>query len=189
MSQLSGVRVAVVATDGFEEDELVKPVEALRDAGADVEIFSPNKSRAIQGMRHDKNPGATVRVDRTIDELNANAFDAVHLPRGTVNADSLRMIPQLQQFLKAMQRAGKPIAAICHAPWELISAGLVRDRTLTSYQSIQDDIRNAGGDWHDQEVVVDDNLITSRCPEDIPAYNWALIEKCSQRRHASATSG
>ena len=171
MSELSGFRVAVLATDGFEEVELTEPVKALKDAGAEVTVvsFKPGK---IQGFRHlDK--GVEVKVDKAIKDVKADDFDAVHLPGGTVNADTMRMVPEVQAFLHAMQDAGKPMAAICHAAWELISAGLVRDRTLTSYHTIQDDVRNAGGNWIDRQVVQDANWVTSRQPDDIPAFNRA----------------
>src|SRR3954471_19191148 len=143
MSELSGLRVAVLATDGFEETELTEPVKALKEAGAEVTIVSL-KPGEIQVMRHDKDKSIKVKVDRTIDGVSAEDFDAVHLPGGTVNADSMRMVPEVQTFLREMQASAKPISAICHAPWELVSAGLVRGRTLTSYYTIQDDIRNAG---------------------------------------------
>jgi deglycase len=166
--------VAVLATDGFEETELTEPVKALRDAGAQVTIVSP-KSGQIQGVRHDVDKTIKVKVDRTIGGVTPREFDAVHLPGGTVNADSMRMVPEVQAFLRAMQEAGKPIAAICHAPWELISADLVRGRKLTSYHTIQDDLRNAGANWLDREVVEDGNWVTSRQPSDLPAFNRAMI--------------
>jgi protease I len=174
MSKLTDFRVAVIATDGFEEAELTEPVKALGDAGAQVTILSL-KPGVIQAVRHDLDKTILVKVDRTIGDVSAEEFGAVHLPGGTVNADSLRMVPEVQTFLQAMQDAGKPITAICHAPWELVSAGLVRGRTLTSYHTIQDDIRNAGGHWVDQEVVEDGNWVTSRQPDDLPAFNRAMI--------------
>jgi len=116
-----------------------------------------------------------IDVDRAIEDVSADEFDAVHLPAGTVNADSLRVVPEVQALLRKMQEAGKPIAAICHAPWELVSAGLVRGRRLTSYHSIQDDIRNAGGNWIDREVVEDGNWVTSRHASDLPAFNRAML--------------
>ena len=174
MSKLTDFRVAVLATDGFEESELTEPVKALREAGARVTILSL-KPGQIQGVRHDLDKTVTVKVDRAIRDVSAEEFDAVHLPGGTVNADTLRMVPEVQAFLRAMQDAGKPLAAICHAPWELVSAGLVRGRTLTSYHTIQDDIRNAGGNWVDQEVVEDGNWATSRQPGDLPAFNRAML--------------
>ncbi|HEY2252252.1 MAG TPA: type 1 glutamine amidotransferase domain-containing protein, partial [Planctomycetaceae bacterium] len=124
-------------------------------------------------------------VDLTIDEVGPDNFDAVQLPGGCLNADALRAVPEVQKFLQAMQQEGKPIAAICHAPWELISAGLVRGRTLTSYHTIQDDIRNAGGKWMDRAVVEDQNWVTSRQPDDLPAFNRAMID-LFERRHALA---
>src|SRR5712692_1715985 len=151
MSNLIDFRVAVLATDGFEESELTEPVKALQDAGAEVTILSLKPGK-IQGVRHDLDKTVKVKVDRAIGNVSVEDFDAVHLPGGTVNADSLRMVPEVQAFLRAMQEAGKPIAAICHAPWELVSAGLVPGRTLTSYHTIQDDIRHAGGTWVDQAM-------------------------------------
>lgn len=178
MADLSDFRVAVLATDGFEESELTEPVKALRDAGTKVSIVSLNPGE-IQGVRHDTKT-IRVRVDRTIQEVRADDFDAVQLPGGALNADAMRIVPEVQSFLKAMQEAGKPFAVICHAPWELISAGLVRGRTLTSYHTIQDDIRNAGGHWVDQEVVEDDNWVTSRQPSDLPAFNQAMLNLFSR---------
>jgi len=174
MSELSGLRVAVLATDGFEETELTEPVKALKEAGAEVTIVSLNPGE-IQGMRHDKDKSIKVKVDRTLDEVSAEEFDAVHLPGGTLNADAMRSVPEVRSFLREMQGSSKPISAICHAPWELVSAGLVRGRTLTSYHTIQDDIRNAGGTWVDRDVVGDQNWVTSRQPSDLPAFNKAMI--------------
>jgi protease I len=181
MSTLSDFRVAVIATDGFEETELTEPVRALRDAGAEVTLLSL-KPGEIQGVRHDIDKTVRVKVDRAIRDVSADEFDAVHLPGGTVNADSLRMVPEVQAFLRAIQNAGKPITAICHAPWELVSAGLVRGRTLTSYHSIQDDVRNAGGHWVNREVAEDGNWVTSRQPDDLPAFNLAMIVLFSRSR-------
>jgi len=185
MAQLTGLRVAVFATDGVEEPELLEPVKALRDAGAEVTLIS-SKPGEIQLMRNDINKTQLVPVDRTIPGVTAEEFDAVHLPGGTVNADRLRTIPELQAFLQGMNQAGKPMAAICHAPWELVSAGLVKGRTLTSYFTLADDIRNAGGSWVDSELVEDGNWITSRQPSDIPAYNAAMIKLFSQSRSVAA---
>jgi protease I len=181
MSKLTDFRVAVLATDGFEESELTEPVRALEAAGARVTIVSLAPG-GIQGVQHDLDKTAKVVVDRTIRDVSAEEFDAVHLPGGTVNADSMRMVPEVQAFLRAMQEAGKPIAAICHAPWELVSAGLVRGRSLTSCHSIQDDIRNAGGNWVDREVVEDGNWVTSRQPGDLPAFNRAMLAMFSRSR-------
>jgi protease I len=174
MSKLTDFRVAVLATDGFEETELTEPVQALEDAGAQVTILSL-KLGQIQGVRHDLDKTEKIKVDRTIRDVSAAEFDAVLLPGGTVNADSMRMIPEVQAFLREMEDAGKPLSAICHAPWELVSAGLVRGRTLTSYHTIQDDVRNAGGNWVDRAVVEDGNWVTSRQPGDLPAFNRAML--------------
>lgn len=179
MSNLADLRVAVLATDGVEEPELTEPVKALRDAGARVTIVSL-KPGPIQAVRNDLDKTVKIDVDRTVTELSTEEFDAVHLPGGTVNADRMRVVPEVQSFLQAMQEAGKPISAICHAPWELVSAGLVPGRTLTSYHSVQDDIRNAGGNWLDRDVVEDGNWVTSRHPGDLPAFNRAMLALFSQ---------
>src|SRR6266404_2454728 len=178
---LEGLKVAILVTDGFEEPELTEPVQALKNAGALVTIVSPS-SGEVQGVRHDLEKTIKIAVDRTMKEVSADKFDAVQLPGGAVNADRMRMAPEVQAFLRAMQDAGKPIAAICHAPWELVSAGLVRGRTLTSYHTIQDDIRNAGGNWVDREFVQDGNWVTSRQPSDIPAFNRGMIDLFSRAR-------
>jgi len=180
-SKLAGFHVAVLATDGFEESELTEPVKALKKAGAQVTILSL-KPGQIQGVHHDLDKVGKVKIDRVIQDASAAEFDAVHLPGGTVNADSLRMVPEVQAFLRDIRHAGKPIAAICHAPWELVSAGLVRGRTMTSYHSIQDDINNAGGHWIDREVVEEGNWVTSRQPDDLPAFNRAMILLFSRSR-------
>lgn len=184
MSELSNLRVAVLATDGFEESELTEPVNALKQAGAKVEVVS-TKSGQIQAFRH-HDKSIMVDVDQTIDTVQPNSYDAVLLPGGALNADTLRLEPKVKSFLKQIQDAGKPIAAICHAPWELISADIVQGRTLTSYYTVQDDIRNAGGNWVDREVVVDSNWVTSRQPDDIPAFNREMLKLFSQR--AASTS-
>ncbi len=178
MSELSGFRVAVLASDGFEEAELTEPVKALKNAGAQVMIVSP-KPGEIQGFRHDTK-ASRVRVDRTLKDVRPEDFDGVQLPGGALNADAMRMVPEVQNFLRQMQEAGKPFAFICHAPWELVSAGLVRGRTLTSYYTIQDDIRNAGGKWEDREVAEDGNWVSSRQPKDLPAFNKAMLRLFAQ---------
>lgn len=178
MADLTNLRVAVLATDGFEETELTKPVQALKEAGAIVEILS-TKSGQIQAFQH-HDKGTMVSVDRLLDQAQPSEYDAVLLPGGALNADTLRMGPKVQSFLQEMQQAGKPFASICHAPWELVSANLVKGRTLTSYYTIQDDIRNAGGNWVDQEVVVDGNWVTSRQPDDIPAFNREMLKLFAQ---------
>lgn len=178
MTDLSNLRVAVLATDGFEEAELTEPVRALREAKAKVDIIS-TKTGQIQAFRH-HDKGSTVSADRTLEQIQPNDYDAVLLPGGALNADTLRMEKKAQSFLQQMQQAGKPFAAICHAPWVLISAKLVQGRTLTGYYTIQDDIRNAGGNWVDREVVVDGNWVTSRQPDDIPAFNQEMLNLFAQ---------
>lgn len=178
MVDLKGLRVAVLATDGFEETELTEPVRALKEAGALVKIIS-TKLGTIQAFRH-HDKSITVNVDEKIDAVNPLSYDAVLLPGGALNADTLRVEPKVQSFLRQMQESSKPIAAICHAPWVLISANLVNGRSLTSYYTIQDDIRNAGGNWFDQEVVVDENWVTSRQPNDIPAFNHHMLSLFSR---------
>jgi protease I len=173
MADLSKVRVAVLVTDGFEEAELLEPVRALNEAGATVKIVAPSMD-AVQGFRHHEK-GASVQPDGILDDLNTDAYDAVLLPGGALNADELRTQEKVKSFLKTIQTEDKPIAAICHAPWELISAGIVEGRTLTSFHTIQDDIVNAGGKWLDQEVVIDRNWVTSRKPDDIPAFNHEML--------------
>jgi len=173
MTDLNNIRVAVLATDGFEQGELTEPVKALKDAGARVDVVSL-KGGQIQGFQH-HDKGDTVPVDRTLDEASAREYDAVMLPGGALNADMMRSEPKVLFFLKEAEAAGKPIAMICHAPWELISAGLVKGKKLTSYYTIQDDLKNAGAEWVDQEVVVDGNLVSSRQPDDIPAFNREMI--------------
>jgi protease I len=179
MTELNDFRVAVLATDGVEESELTEPVKALKDAGAEVTILSLEPGQ-IQAVRHDLDKTVKIKADRAIRDARAEDFDAVHLPGGTVNADSMRMVPEVQAFLRAMQEAGKPLTAICHAPWELVSAGLVPGRTLTSYHTLQDDIRNAGGTWVDREVVEDGNWVTSRQPSDLSAFIRTMIRHFSR---------
>lgn len=185
MTELSNLRVAVLATDGFEEAELTEPVRALKEAGATVEILSTQQGQIQAFRHHDKS--IMVDVDRLLNEAQPEEYDAVLLPGGALNGDTLRIEPKVQSFLRQIQQAGKPIAAICHAPWELVSAGLVKGRTLTSYYTIQDDIRNAGGNWVDKEVVVDDNWVTSRQPDDIPAFNREMLKLFSQKQALQAS--
>lgn len=179
MQELENFKVAIIATDGVEEVELVEPKKALDRAGAASDVIAP-KSGEIQAFNH-HDKSARLRVDRTLDQVKPDEYDAVVLPGGALNADEIRVDERLKRFLRAMQQAGKPFAVICHAPWELISAGLAKGRRLTSYHTIQDDLRNAGAEWEDREVVVDDNLVTSRQPDDIPAFNREMIKLFSHR--------
>lgn len=174
MTQLNGKKIAIIVDDYFEQAEFTGPRDALAEAGADITIVSDHDE--LHGLNHVE-PGDTFAADATTDELSEGDYDAVVLPGGAVNADHLRMDSGVADFVRDMYDAGKPVAAICHAPWVLISAGIAQEgKKLTSYFTIQDDLRNAGANWEDSEVVVDGNLITSRKPDDIPAFNKAIIE-------------
>jgi protease I len=184
--KLSGKKVAILAADGFEEVELTKPRKALDDAGAKTSVISI-KSGKIQGMNH-ADKGETVAVDQTLAEAKPQDFDALMIPGGLMNPDTLRSTEEALEFVRHFFRESKPVAAICHAPWVLIDAGVVRGRTITSWPAIKTDVRNAGATWVDQEVVVDRGLVTSRKPDDIPAFNEKMIEEFCEGRH-TATSG
>jgi protease I len=178
MTDLTGKTVAIIATDFFEEAELVKPRDALRDAGADVRIYSTGTD-PIQAVEGDTTPTQKVEVDGTLDDLDVASVDAVVVPGGTVNADRIRIEERAQQIVRDTLESEKPLAVICHGPWLLVSAGLADGRRLTSYHSLADDVRNAGGTWVDEEVVVDGTLITSRNPDDLPAFIGALEDALS----------
>jgi len=180
---LPGLHVAVLLTDGFEQVEFTEPRSVLEQHGAIIKIISGARGK-VKGVHHDQ-PGDEFNVDATFDEADPMDFDAVLLPGGKENGGRIRDIAQAQDFLQHIDEAGKPIAAICHGSWLLASAGLAQGRTLTSWPSLQDDIRRAGGNWVDQEVVVDGNLVTSRKPDDIPAFNQKLVEVFSWRMNAS----
>lgn len=177
---LAGKKIAVVATDGFEQVELEQPVAALRAAGASVEVIAP-KPGEIQGFEH-HDKGRSVAVDRTLDEADAATYDGLVLPGGVINPDALRLEPSAIAFIKAFHTASRPIAAICHGPWTLIDAGAVKGRRVTSWPSLQTDLRNAGANWVDEEVVVDDGLVTSRKPDDLPAFCAKMIEAFAEER-------
>jgi len=185
MADLNRLQVAVLATDGFEEAELTEPVKALREAGAKVAVIAPHEGE-IQGFKH-HDKSKTVQVDMTLDDAEPGRFDALVLPGGALNADAMRIEPKVREFIRAIEDSGKPIAAICHAPWELISAEVVRGRKLTSYHTIQDDIRNAGAEWTDKDVVVDRNRVTSRKPDDLPAFNREVIGLLERQPASAAT--
>jgi protease I len=171
---LNGVRVAILATDGFEQSELLEPRRALDEAGARTEVISL-KSGEIRGWNH-TDWGKTVAVDKTVDSIDARNYDALLLPGGVMNPDRLRMDPKAVAFVKSFVDAKKPIGAICHGPWTIIEAGAAKGRTLTSWPSLKTDIQNAGGHWVDQEVAVDGNFVTSRNPKDIPAFNREIVK-------------
>jgi len=173
-SNLKGKKIAILATDGFEQAELLEPRKALDETGAKTEVISP-KDGKIKGWNM-KDWGESVKVDKVLANANPNEYDALVLPGGVMNPDKLRVNPQAIAFVKAFFDAGKPVAAICHGPWTVLESGNARGRRMTSWPSLQTDLRNAGADWVDEEVVVDGNLVTSRKPDDIPAFNKAMIE-------------
>lgn len=181
MADLQGCRVAVLATDGVEQVELTRPVEALRQAQAQVTVVAP-KGREIQGMNH-HDKGDKLPVDKQLSGVRPDQFDALVLPGGVANPDALRTIPEAVAFVRHFVQAHKPIAAICHGPWTLIEAGGVKGRHMTSWPSLRTDLANAGAEWADQEVVVDKDLVTSRKPDDIPAFNREMLKLFGQRVH------
>jgi protease I len=180
---LEGMKVAVLATDGFEQVELEQPVAALREAGAEVEVVSP-KGGQIQGFNHFDKGGMT-RVDRELSGANPDDYDAIVLPGGVINPDQLRLEPRAIDFIRSFVEADKPIAAICHGPWTLINAGAVEGRRMTSWPSLEVDLRNAGAEWVDEQVVVDNGMVTSRKPDDLPAFCAKMIEEFAEGRPAS----
>ncbi len=173
MADLTGKKVAILVDDYFEEAEFTGPLKALKDAGATVDVIAP-KAGDIHSMNH-ADLSTTYQADKSIDDITIGDYDALVLPGGAVNADALRMNETARAWIKAFMEMNKPIAAICHAPWALASAGVTKGRKLTSFFTIQDDLRNAGAEWSDEEVVIDKNLITSRNPDDVPAFDNALI--------------
>ena len=175
---LHGVRVAILVSDGFEQVELVKPKSALDEAGAETRIVSP-KHDQVRGWNF-TDWGEKFSVDLRLDEAKAEDFDALLLPGGVINPDALRIDSKAVAFVKAFFDAGKPVASICHGPWTIIETGAVRGRRMTSWPSLKSDLQNAGADWVDEEVTVDRNLVTSRKPEDIPAFNEKMVELFSQ---------
>ncbi len=174
-STLNGRRIAVLATDGFEQSELTEPKRLLEEAGAKTDVIAPGGAKKIKGWDK-KDWGDDVPVDVALDSANVDNYDALVLPGGVMNPDKLRLEPAAIALIKAFGKAGKPIAAICHGPWTLIEADLVEGRKITSWPSLRKDLENAGAHWQDSEVVRDGQLITSRKPDDIPAFANALIE-------------
>ena len=179
--KLNGKRVAILATDGVEQTELTEPRKALDDAGASTTLVSP-KSGAIKAWQHDR-WGEEFRVDQPLEKADVNNFDALFLPGGVMNPDRLRTNRNAVEFVQRFVNSGKPVAAICHGPWLLVEANAVRGRTVTSWPSLQTDIRNAGGDWVDREVVTDEGIVTSRKPDDIPAFNKKMLEEFAEGTH------
>jgi protease I len=182
--KLKGKKVAILAADMFERVELEEPRKALEQAGAEVEIVSIHDGE-IQGFDHFE-PATTVKVDKTVEEVSPSDYDALMVPGGVGNPDQLRGDENAVRFVRDFADAKKPMAVICHGPWILIEAGVARGRRLTSWPTLQTDIRNAGGEWVDEEVVVDAGLVTSRKPDDIPAFNKKMVEEFSEGVHADA---
>jgi len=185
-NSLQGKTIAILATDGFEQSELVKPKEALEQAGARTQVVSPTENK-IKGWEK-KDWGKEVPVDVPLKSANPAQYDALLLPGGVMNPDQLRMITDAVNFVKHFIDSRKPVAAICHGPWMLVEAGAVRGRTVTSWPSLKTDIRNAGGTWEDKEVIVSNGVVTSRKPDDIPAFNREMIELFSKGAAESGQS-
>jgi protease I len=183
---MKGKKVAILAADMFERVELEEPRKALEDAGAEVDIVSIEDGE-IQGFDH-FDPANKVKVDRTVEEASVGDYDALLVPGGVGNPDQLRADENAVELVRAFVESGKPVAVICHGPWVLVEAGVVRGRKLTSWPSLQTDIRNAGGNWVDEEVVVDQGIVTSRKPDDIPAFNEKMIEEFCEGRHERRTT-
>lgn len=179
--KLNGTRVAILATDGVEQVELVEPRKALDAAGARTQLVSP-KAGKIKAWQHD-HWGDELDVDVELGSARVADFDALLIPGGVINPDTLRMDDKAVELVRDFYREGKPIAAICHGPWMLVEAGVVRGRTVTSWPSLQTDLRNAGADWVDREVATDEGIVTSRKPDDIPAFNRKIIEEFAEGIH------
>jgi protease I len=186
-TNLKGKKVAILATDGFEEVELTDPKKNLEAAGATVEVISI-KSGKIKGWNH-TDWGSSVKVDHTVKEVTADDYDSLMLPGGQMNPDSLRVEKDAVGFIRSFAESGKPVAAICHGPWTLIEAGAVKGRKMTSWPSLRTDLQNAGAHWVDQEVVQDGNIITSRKPDDIPAFSKTLIQAISEDHFRKRVAG
>ncbi len=186
-NELKNKRVAALVENGFEQSELLDPKKALEAAGAKVDIVSPRQGK-VKGWQH-TDWGQEVPVDRPLDAARAEEYDALLLPGGVMNPDKLRGNTRAVEFVKSFVDAGKPIAAICHGPWTLIEAGAVRGRKMTSWPSLRTDLKNAGANWTDAECVVDNGLVTSRKPDDIPAFNRKMIEEFAEGRHDRNMAG
>src|ERR671914_595321 len=181
--ELQGKRIAILAATGVEQVELEQPRDAVEAAGAETEVLSI-ESGEIQAMNHDIDKGDKIPVDRLVSDASPDDYDGLLLPGGTMNPDNLRQDENAVSFVQEIFRAGKPVGVICHGPWTLVEADVVRGRALTSYPSLQTDIRNAGGEWVDEEVVTDQGLVTSRNPDDLPAFCSKLVEEIAEGKHA-----
>jgi protease I len=181
MPDIKGKKIAILATNGFEQSELEVPLKKLREAGAAVDVVSPEGGE-IKGWDM-KDWGHPVKVDKTLAEVSADDYDGIVLPGGQINPDILRVNQEAISFIQDFYSAGKTVAAVCHAPWLLIEAGIIQGRRATSYKSIRTDVINAGGQWVDEEVVTDEGLITSRQPSDLDAFSAKIIEEVSEGKH------
>ena len=186
--ELKGKKIAIIAADGVERVELEQPREAVQNAGATTELISLEAGE-IQAMDHDLEPAQKIPVDKTIGDASVDDYDGLILPGGVANPDNLRQDENVISFLQAFFETGKPVGVICHAPWTLVEADLVRGRTLTSFPSIRTDIRNAGGNVVDEEVVVDQGLVSSRNPDDLPAFCAKIVEEFAEGKHKVSTEG
>jgi protease I len=186
--ELNGKKIAIIATDGVEQPELEQPRDAITGAGGTTELLSLEAGE-IQAVNHDINPSVTFPVDKTVADAKVDDYDGLLLPGGVANPDTLRTDENVIRFLQDFFKTGKPVGVICHGPWTLVEADLVRGRTLTSYASIQTDIRNAGGTWVDEEVVVDEGLVSSRNPDDLPAFCAKIVEEYAEGAHDVASKG
>jgi protease I len=186
MENLNNKRVAILATDGFEESELTSPMKALKDAGAEVDIIS-EKSGKIKSWK-DGNWGSGFQVTKSINEANERDYNALMLPGGVINPDKLRRNEDAIKFVKSFFQNHKPVGAICHAPWLLAEADLLENRKITSFRSIKTDMMNAGATWFDREVVTDNGLVTSRSPNDLPAFNKKFVEEIKEGKHEMQTA-
>jgi protease I len=183
-STLNGKKIAILATNGFEQVELLEPRKALSEAGATTEVISPNDGE-ITGWKS-KDWGETVHVDKTLEQANPQDYDALVLPGGVLNPDHLRMNPAAVDFVRKFVNTGRTVAAICHGPWMLVEAGVVNGKSITSWPSLKTDLKNAGANWVDKEVCTDGQFITSRKPDDIPAFNHTIIDALSKSSNRAA---
>jgi len=182
MTRISKARIAILATDGYERSELMEPLEGLKAEGAEVEILSIKPGSIKSWDKTDW--GDSVDVDREVSEASVGDYDALVIPGGQINPDLLRLRPEAVKFVRQFAESGKPLAAICHGPWLLVEADVVRGHDVTSYPSIRTDVTNAGGKWQDSEVVVDEAIITSRSPDDLPAFIGKIVEEVEEGRHS-----
>jgi deglycase len=181
MAKITEAKILIISADGFEQSELEVPRDKLKEAGAKVTLATP-EGKDVKGWK-DKNWGPPAKSDAALESVDPNDFDALVIPGGQMNPDILRVHPRAVEIVKSFAEAGKPIAAICHGPWLLVEAGVLKGRRATSYKSIKTDVINAGADWQDREVVVDDGIVTSRAPGDLPAFVAKIIEEVEEGRH------